>query len=217
MFEYAREKFTKDMVITEEKLKLLEKEKTEKETKLEIVDEFRYRKKLVKMTNLFCIPALIVLGIYLGPVVLVGGSMTYILSVIGVVLPNLVKNAKEMPGLIGLSNKELLAILSSLYAEIKSLNYSIDTVSKKLDEYKNAIKFFDVSDRVLDSLDNLDYAYKYAKDEEEYNDMCEKQMFCQEEWDKFVSEPVDYRNTHLVLNEPNKEEVKKLTKSYGKI
>ena len=58
MFEYARDKFTKGIVITEERLNLLEKEKTEKETRLEIIDEVRYRKKLLKalaLTFLFMI------------------------------------------------------------------------------------------------------------------------------------------------------------------
>ena len=216
MFEYARDKFTKGILETELKLEVLNKEKKDKEAKLEIVDEVRYRKKLIKALSLTFLSMIIFAGICVGLIGLVGVSIASVLCIVGM-LPILEKNAREFPGVIKLSNKELEVIISDLNSKIKDLDISINAVSKKLDEYKGATKFFDVSDSVQTSLNNLDYAYKYAKDEEEYNDMCKKQRFCQEEWDKFVNETVDYRNTHLVLNEPEKEEVKKLTKSYGKI
>ena len=34
---------------------------------------------------------------------------------------------------------------------------------------------------------------------------------------EFMDEFIDYRNTHLILNEQNEEQDKKLVKSYGKI
>lgn len=197
MFEYARDKFTKGIVITEERLNLLEKEKTEKETRLEIIDEVRYRKKLLKALALTFLFMIIFTGICVGLAGAIGVSMVSMLTIVGN-LTILSKNAKKIPGIIKLSNKELMVIISDLNVEIKSLNCSIDALSRKLNEYKGALKFFDVSDSVQDSLNNLDYAYKYAKDEEEYNDMCEKQIVCKQEWDKFVSEPVDYRNLETV-------------------
>ena len=197
MFEYARDKFTKGIVITEERLNLLEKEKTEKETRLEIIDEVRYRKKLLKALALTFLFMIIFTGICVGLEGAIGVSIASMPAIVGNLII-LSKNAKEMPGVIKLSNKELEVIISDLNSKIKDLDISINAVSKKLDEYKGATKFFDVSDSVQDSLNNLDYAYKYAKDEEEYNDMCEKQIVCKQEWDKFVSEPVDYRNLETV-------------------
>ena len=197
MFEYAREVFTKAISENDQELQLLIKEKKEKETKFEIVDEIRYRRKLLKPLSLTVLFMIIFAGICVGSIGFVGVSMGSILAIVGAGLP-LIKSAKDMPGVIKLSNEELEKLINDLDLEIKSLNCSIDNVSNKLDEYMKAIKFFDISDRVFDSLKNLDYAYKYAKDEEEYNDLCEKQIVCKQEWDKFINEPIDYRNLETV-------------------
>lgn len=216
MFEYARDKFTKEIVITEEKLKLLEKEKVQTEEYLKIVYEVENAKQLVKWL-LFTFSVMAVgFGIYAGTIGLIACGITYVFATIAL-LPALVPNDKIRADVVKLSVKNLQGISSDLNSKIKDLDISINAISKKLDEYKGAIKFFDVSDSVQDSLNNLDYAYKYARDEKEYNDMCKKLMLYQEESDKFINEPIDYRNTHVVLNDIDNEEVKKLTKSYRKI
>lgn len=88
------------------------------------------------------------------------------------------------------------------------------------EEAKIEMLFWDTIIKIMKSkkdIKKIDCHALYAKVKQDYKEKCVKQKLCWAEWDKFVNEPIDYRNIHFVLNKPKKEQAKKLIKSYGKI
>lgn len=90
---------------------------------------------------------------------------------------------------LDIKKNELESKYSKVQSDVNSLEESITELNDKVQNY------------LVDNIIKMD---------EVINDI-EKQ------YDDFMNEDIDYRNTHLVLNDIDNEEVKKLTKSYGKI
>lgn len=90
---------------------------------------------------------------------------------------------------LDIKKNELESKYSKVQSDVNSLEETITELSDKIQNYlvDNIIK-------IGEDINNVECQYK-----------------------NFMNESVDYRNIHLVLNESEKEEVKKLTKSYGKI
>lgn len=89
---------------------------------------------------------------------------------------------------LDIKKNELESKYSKVQSDVNSLEETITELSDKIHNYL---------------VDNI-----IKMDEDTNNVECQ--------YKNFINESVDYRNTHLVLNESEKEEVKKLTKSYGK-
>lgn len=89
---------------------------------------------------------------------------------------------------LDIKKNELESKYSKVQSDVNSLEETITELSDKIQNYlvDNIIK-------MGEDINNVECQYK-----------------------NFMNESVDYRNIHLVLNESEKEEIKKLTKSYGK-
>ena len=122
----------------------------------------------------------------------------------------LYKYSQKEPELTKLSINDLKSLEEEIEVKIEKIGQLIDKSRDIEKTYKDLSSTVDSIENIEKNLNSLDFFSVNAKVEDEYVKMHNEKQLAQAEWDKFVNEPVDYRNIDLKANDALEVKIKKI-------